>query len=164
MIYDNFFIDKITNSIENALTGQVLKTDVLPFTSDNLKEVLKKYGWRFSWRKEFKSNDRHLYKLVIRGDTTIQGLISLQRLENYIEMYLIETAPDNYGRSKRYLGVAGNLVAFACKESFDAGFEGFVAFRAKTKLIQHYRDTLGAELLFGDRMNISGNSSKKLVN
>lgn len=45
MIYDNFFIDKITNSIENALTGQVLKTDVLPFTSDNLKEVLKKYGW-----------------------------------------------------------------------------------------------------------------------
>lgn len=164
MTYHNFFIDKITNSIEDALTGQIFDTDVIPFTSNDLKEVLKKHGWRFSWKSEFNCADRQLFKLVVRGDSAIQGLISLQSVENYIEMHLIETAPHNYGNSKRYLGVAGNLVAFACKESFEAGFEGFVGFRAKTKLIQHYIDTLGAELLFRDRMSISGKSARNLVN
>jgi len=107
---------------------------------------------------------RQVYKLLILGDATIQGLISLQVIENYIELHLIETAPHNYGKSKLYAGVPGNLVAFACKLSFDYGFEGFVAFRAKTQLIDHYRETLGAELLFKDRMCISGLSAKKLVN
>ena len=105
-----------------------------------------------------------MYKILVKSDTTIQGLISLQCIENYIELHLIETAPHNFGESKRYIGVPGNLVAFACKMSFDNGFEGFVAFRAKTQLIQHYIDTLGAELIFKDRMCISGNSAKKLVN
>ena len=50
------------------------------------------------------------------------------------------------------------------KQGYDAGFEGFVGFRAKTRLIQHYIDTLGAELIFKDRMSISGESAKNLVN
>lgn len=76
-----------------------------------------------------------MYKLVVKGDGSIQGLISLQPVENYIDMHLIEKAPNNYGRSKKFLGVAGNLVAFACKMSFELGFEGFVGFTAKTQLI-----------------------------
>ncbi len=79
-------------------------------------------------------------------------------------MHLIETAPHNYGKTKHYLGVAGNLVAFACKMSYDFGFDGFVAFTAKTQLIDHYIETLGAELLFRNRMSISGYAAKKLVN
>ncbi|HMF73753.1 MAG TPA: hypothetical protein VK616_19865 [Flavitalea sp.] len=159
-----FYIDKITNSIEDAATGKNLDTDVIPVIITDLKMVLKKHGWRFNWRSEFKYKDRQLYKLVVRGETMIQGLISLQPVENYIEMHLIETAPHNYGSSKKYVGVPGNLVAFACKMSFDFGFEGFVGFRAKTQLIKHYIDTLGAELIFRDRMSISENSAKKLVN
>jgi len=159
-----FYIDKITNSIENAATGKSLDTDVIQVMATDLKMVLKSKGWRFNWKNEFKYNDRRLYKLVINTGTTIQGLISLQPVENYIEMHLIETAPHNYGSSKQYVGVPGNLVAFACKMSFDAGFDGFVGFKAKTRLIQHYIDTLGAELLFRDRMSISGSSAKKLVN
>ncbi|HWK04175.1 MAG TPA: hypothetical protein VNS58_11120 [Puia sp.] len=159
-----FHIDKITNSIEDAITGKNYDTDVQPVMSSDLKTVIKKNGWRFNWKTELKYSDRRLYKLLIRGDSVIQGLISLQPVENYIELHLIETAPHNYGGSKKYVGVPGNLVAFACKTSFDSGFEGFVAFRAKTKLIQHYIDTLGAELIFRDRMSISGNSAKKLVN
>ena len=60
--------------------------------------------------------------------------------------------------------MAGNLVAFTCKLSFDLGFNGFVAFTAKTQLIEHYRNTLGAELIFKNRMSISGGAAKKLVN
>ena len=40
-------------------------------------------------------------------------------------MDLIESAPFNLGRNKIYEGVAGNLVAFACKVSFQRGFAGF---------------------------------------
>lgn len=160
----SFFIDKITNSIESASTGENFDTDVIQVTSSDLKTILKKNGWRFNWKNELKLADRQLFKLVIQNDTIIQGLISLQPADNYIEMHLIETAPHNYGKSKLYFGVPGNLVAFACKTSFELGFDGFVGFVAKTELIQHYIDTLGAELIFKNRMRISTESAKKLVN
>lgn len=60
-------------------------------------------------------------------------------------------------------GVAGNLVAYARKLSFHHGFDGFIAFTAKTKLIEHYEKTLGAYRFAGQRMIISTNSSKVLV-
>lgn len=157
-------IDKLTKSIEDAISGNSFETNVIAVSAKDLKRVLKKYGWRFNWKMESKYLDRMLYKLVIKDDEIIQGLLSLQIIENYIEMHLIEAAPHNYGRTKKYLGVAGNLVAFACKISFDLGFDGFVAFTAKTQLIQHYMDSLGATLIFRNRMSISGDAAKKLVN
>jgi hypothetical protein len=159
-----FHIDKITNSIEDAITGKSYETDIIRITTEDLKLIRKKNGWRFNWNIELNNSERQVYKLLINNDPMIQGLLSLQPVENYVEMHLIETAPHNYGKLKKYIGVAGNLVAFACKMSFDLGFEGFVAFRAKTQLIQHYIDTLGAELIYRDRMRISGESAKKLVN
>jgi hypothetical protein len=85
--------------------------------------------------------------------------------QKYIEMHLIETAPHNYGKNKKYLGVAGNLVAFACKTSFEMGFDGFVAFTAKTDLIEHYKNSLGAESIYTpERMAIFTNSARNLVN
>jgi hypothetical protein len=48
--------------------------------------------------------------------------------------------------------------------SFELGFEGYVGFVAKTRLIRHYQESLGAELVFGNRMRIGGESAKKLVN
>ncbi|MBS1664442.1 MAG: hypothetical protein JST68_25580 [Bacteroidetes bacterium] len=161
---NSFYVDKITRSIEEAITKKNIETEVLSLEAGDLKGVTKRNGWRFNWRIERAFKERELYKLVIKGDKTVQGLLSLQRAENYIEMHLIEAAPHNFGSNKKYLGVAGNLVAFACKISFGAGFDGVVAFRAKTRLIQHYKDSLGAELLFRDRMCVRGDSAKKLVN
>lgn len=160
----SFYIDKITNSIEHATTGKKFDTQVLLLKSLDLKAIIKKDGWHFDWKAESKNKGRQLFKLVIRGNDCIQGLLSFQPMENYIEMHLIEAAPHNYGSSKKYIGVPGNLVAFACKRSFELGFDGFVVFTAKTRLIQHYIDTLGAELIFKHRMRISGNASKNLVN
>lgn len=160
----SFVIDKITNSIEDVITGKSIVTDVLPLEPGDFKQVLKKNGWNFIWKSELKCEDRHVYKLVILKESVIQGLISLQRMPNFMEMHLIEAAPHNYGYKKKYKGVAGNLVAFACKTSFDLGFEGFVSFKAKTDLIQHYIDTLGAQLLYKDRMTIDTINAKNLVN
>lgn len=78
-------------------------------------------------------------------------------------MNLLESAPFNIGKRKLYEGVAGNLVAYACKLSFQKGYEGFVAFTAKTRLIKHYEKTLGAYHFMNQRMIIETYSSRKLV-
>lgn len=62
------------------------------------------------------------------------------------------------------LGVPGNLVAFACRLSFDKGYAGYVAFESKTKLIAHYQKSLGAHILFGNVMAIDTKAAVKLIN
>ncbi len=78
-------------------------------------------------------------------------------------MDLLESAPFNIGENKLYEGVAGNLVAYACKASFQKGFDGFVAFTAKTRLIKHYEKTLGAFHFKNQRMIIDSRAARKLV-
>jgi len=56
---------------------------------------------------------------------------------------LLESNPRNVGHDKEYVGVPGNLFAFAAKRSFESGDEGFVVFVAKTALIRDYEQTLG---------------------
>ena len=60
-------------------------------------------------------------------------------------MHLVESAGFNKGKDKIYAGVPGNLVAFACRLSFQRGFEGNISFISKTRLIDHYIKTLGGE-------------------
>jgi hypothetical protein len=78
-------------------------------------------------------------------------------------MDLIENAKFNKGKSKLYKGVAGNLVAFACKTSFEKGYDGVVSFVAKTQLIHHYKQTLGAKLFSGNRMFIDTKEAQILT-
>ena len=78
-------------------------------------------------------------------------------------MDLIESAPFNLERNKIYEAVAGNLVAFACKVSFQRGFDGFLSFTAKTKLIEHYDKTLGAYHLGNHLMILETKASSILV-
>lgn len=49
------------------------------------------------------------------------------------------------------LALPANLVAYACKVSFDKGYEGFLSFDAKTTLIKHYGQSLGATHFSGTR-------------
>ncbi len=156
-------IDAITNSILEVKTNKSLDTDVLPLDSREAMKIHKKDGWNFNWKSETKEPGRQLYKLVVTGNSKIQGLLSLEVMDSYVEMHLIENAPHNYGKDKKYSGGAGNLVAFTCKLSFELGFEGFVSFRAKTQLIKHYRETLGAEVIFKERMQIATKAAEKLV-
>ena len=79
-------------------------------------------------------------------------------------MHLIESAPFNFGKPKLYEGVPGNLVAFACKESDEKGYEGFVLFFSKTRLIAHYEKTLQAVHVGGHRMVIYADAAAKLIN
>lgn len=51
----------------------------------------------------------------------------------------------------------------ACKVSFQKGFKGFVAFDAKTKLIQHYEKILGAYRFGGQRIIIPTQPAQILI-
>ena len=80
-------------------------------------------------------------------------------------MHHVENAPHNIGGKKQYAGVCANMVAFACKVSFDLKFEGFVGFLAKTALIDQYKNTLGASQVFNTaRMIIYPEAARILVN
>lgn len=160
----DFHVDKLTNSIENVITKDSFKTDILPLSPKDLKNITKKKCWRFNWTAEFKASDRTAYKLVIVNNVdVIQGLISLTPQHDNVFMHLIETAPFNFGKNKMYEGVPGNLVAFACKQSFLRGTEGYVSFRSKTNLISHYTETLGAIHYGGHLMIINTDAALKLI-
>ena len=164
MAYIDIDIDKLTNSIENVVTGDSFPTEILPLSKPDLIHLTKKNGWKFDWEKEYQKSDRDVFKLTILWNPTIiQGLISIAQVQGYLEMHLIESAPFNCGKNKIHNGVAGNLVAFACKRSFELGFDGFVAFTAKTVLIDHYIKTLGAVQIGHQRMAIAEKQALELI-
>ncbi len=157
-------IDKLTNSIENAFSGDSFETELLPIAKDDLKKIKKVNGWQFEWKYEFEQANRQVYKLTITGNPNIiQGLISFSDEKDHLFLHLIESAPFNKGRNKIYVGVAGNLVAFLCKESWDRQYEGFVSFISKTRLIEHYEKTLGAVHVGNHQMVIFPKEAIQLI-
>jgi hypothetical protein len=160
----DFEVDKLTNSIENVITGDSFSTDIVLVKAGDLKSVTKKEKWQFDWKFEFKQPERDVYKLtIVNNQTVVQGLISLEVQSDHVYMHLVENAPFNRGKTKVYAGVAGNLVAFACKLSFQRGHEGNVSFLSKTHLIQHYTDSLGAIHVGGRIMIIDTIAALKLI-
>ena len=157
-------IDGLTNSIENAISGDSFSTEIFELTKADLKNVTKKNGWLFGWSSEYKLADRKVYKLTIKDNPDIiQGLISISDYQDHFYVHLIESAPFNKGKRKLYKGVPGNLFAFACKMSWDKGYQGFVSFTSKTKLIQHYESTIGAVWVGKQKMIIFPDGALKLI-
>jgi len=158
-------IDRLTNSIENTVSGDSFPTEIMEIGKADLLLITKAKKWQFDWRQEFKEADRKVYKLTIIGNPDIiQGLASISDNQDHLYLHLIENAPFNKGKFKLYQGVPGNLFAFACKLSRDRGYEGIVAFQSKTKLIEHYEKTLGATHIGGHKMIIFPKAALKLMN
>jgi len=63
-----------------------------------------------------------------------------------------------------YSGVPANLVAFACKLSFQRGHDGNVAFQSKSQLIDHYEKSLGAIHIGNRIMIINTKAAIQLIN
>ena len=161
----DFIIDKLTNSIENVITGDSFATEISLLTNADLKSISKTKKWLFNWKDEFKEPARDVYKLTITNNISIiQGLISLEVKSDHVYMHLVESAPFNKGKEKVYSGVPGNLVAFACKLSFQRGHEGNVSFLSKTQLVEHYIKSLGAIHFGGRVMIIETPAALRLIN
>jgi len=157
-------IDGLTNSILNCISGDSFPTDVHILNKADLKHITKNNSWLFNWTSEYKLSDRQIYKLTIRNNPDIiQGLASISDFKDHYYLHLVESAPFNLGKNKLYEGVPGNLFAFACKISWDKGYQGFISFKSKTKLIQHYEKTLGATHVGEHNMVIFPHEALKLI-
>lgn len=163
----NIEIDTLTPCLLNTKTGKVVQTTVEqihPKKSD-FKE------WEFDWSKPEKEG-YSVYALKADGDARIQGMVAL--MDNPKNMAfaidIVEAAPHNsphnknFSGNKEYEGVGGHLFAEACRQSNEKGYDGFVTFVAKTKLIDHYKQTLGA-IQIGNTQNmyINETEAKKLI-
>lgn len=163
-IEQGFIIDRLTNSILNTVSGDSFQTEVIRLGKPDLKHIAKNKGWNFNWKTEFDEIKKEVYKLtIVNNPTIIQGLLSVTMEQDHVFMNLLESAPFNIGKHKIYEGVAGNLVAYACKISFQKGYDGYVAFTAKSKLIEHYEKTLGAYHFKNQRMIIETPAARILV-
>ena len=163
-IAQDFFVDSLTNSILNTISGDSFQSEVIRLNKQALNLITKKRGWNFNWKAEYDNIQKEVYKLCIINNTNIvQGLLSVSVEKDHVFMNLLESAPFNIGKTKIYEGVAGNLVAYACKISFQRGFDGYIAFTAKSKLIEHYEKALGAFHFKNQRMIIETNAARVLV-
>lgn len=132
-------IDALTISVVEVSTGKIYKTHVSKASLEFLNTIHKKNGWKFNWKIEARLNNRNIFKLTLHSKISVLlGLICIETKEDHVHIHLVENSPENVGRAKVYQGIGGNLFAFACKESYEKGFDGVVSFYAKTQLIVHY--------------------------
>ena len=48
----DFEIDRLTNSIQNTVSGDSFPIEVSRLTKTDLKQVTKKNGWAFNWKTD----------------------------------------------------------------------------------------------------------------
>lgn len=153
-------------ALKEVETGKLFEALVLP--AEKTEMPLKKDGWRFTWRELVKTEGAFFYKVVLEGaPTQVEGMLMLTLInEEMLFMNNIEVAPHNYGSKGRFDNIAGSLIAFGCKKSFELGkghYLGFLAFESKTELIPLYEEKYGATWAMGQKMFIDPEAGKKLM-
>ncbi len=157
-------IEIVGRSVVHQPTGQVFATAIVPFGDLDSRQRAELSRWRFDWVAEVDRHRRDVTALLVEGSRTVQGLMSLQPAQGFVLVHLLESAPHNVGQNKLFRGVAGNLFAFACARSFALKQDGYVAFEAKTELIEHYKVSLGAvQVGSSSRMIVATESAARLV-
>jgi len=140
-------------------TDEEAKANISQFEVSEAKNL---ENFEFDWSKEAAYET---YKLSLTSDGQILGLLSFSRVieELRIEIRLLEISSKNRGEGKKYDRIAGILIAYACKESFQNGFYGFVSLVPKTRLIKHYEEKYGFQQ-FGKHLAVELETSEFLMN
>lgn len=159
-------IDKLTPCLIEVSTGAIKQTTFsLATAKDTL--ALQSRGWHFNWaaRDLMRSN---IYKLQLKGDSVIQGLVATEFFRGAVCVNLAESAPHNRPSNKLYEGVGGHLFAIAIKLSMAVDCGGYIFFDAKNiELARHYEETFGANLVGSKinkyRMEIDVDAAQELI-
>lgn len=125
---------------------------------------VKRANFDFNWGLE-KGN--HVFKLRIENEEEILGLMSLIHFdqEQRIEIHLLAVSKVNVGQNKVYERIAGNLIAYACRECVKLHPEyACVSLIPKTDLKQHYVNHYGMIDDGGDHVYLEGMSLYQLIN
>jgi hypothetical protein len=124
--------------IAEVETGKRISIVISKAENEDFKLLTKK-RFSFSW-KAFR-NLATVYKLQIKSEEDILGVIGLidWPAEKRMEIKLLASSMENIGKGKRYDGIAGCLIAFACRQAVTMyGAEACVSLVPKTELIGHY--------------------------
>ncbi len=150
-----------SNSIQQRESGRWVDTLVTNAVFSEIQNLPS--TWLFDWKTAYAKYP--VYKLTtVANPETIQGLMCVEENKGFLFVPLIENAPHNRSKDKEFRAVPGNLFAFACKLSDEKDFGGFVAFDAKTTLMEHYRNTLGAQSIgHSSRMFIDEKQAQTLI-
>ena len=125
----------ISNEKRNVVVSEVKDKEFV---------LLTKKRYSFIW-KQLKGKAK-TYKLQIDGEDDILGVMALDDFpdESRIEIKLLATSKENIGRNKKYEGIIGCLLAFACSESLIKYNElACVSLIPKTELKNHYINKYG---------------------
>ena len=158
-------IDELTPCLRRLNDNTFVETKFIVGTPS--KKVLK--DWEFDWSIE-EDKGFKVSQLYVKGDKRIQGLVATKVRKDLlaIEVDIVESAPFNNPHhknfvKKEYLGVGGHLFAEAIRQSYEAGYDGYVTFTAKTNLVEYYKNELGATQIGNtQKMYIDERSAKKL--
>lgn len=161
----DMLIDDFTPCLVEIATGEIHPTEFAPATRDDIDNL---EGWLFNWGYENFNKRTNIYKITIKGDNVIQGLVATEIMRGTVYVSLAESAPHNQVPNKKYEGVGGHLFAIAIKLSQHNGFGGHIHMDAKSMdLVKHYIDMLGAVFAptnFHDyRMEVSEENAQKIV-
>lgn len=142
-------IDELTPCLRRMSDKKIINTSVVDVSPT--KEEFK--DWEFDWTIPQK-NGYTVRAIKADGDDRIQGMIAMKAdPKNYaINVDIVEAAPFNNPHNKAYVekeysGIGGHLFAEAVKESVVQGYDGYVYFKAKSDLVEHYQKELGAVLI-----------------
>ncbi|UPT69587.1 MAG: N-acetyltransferase [Flavobacterium sp. JAD_PAG50586_2] len=125
---------------------------------------IKRVNFNFNWGSEKKNQ---VFKLSIEGEEEILGLMSLIHFEQEqrIEINLLAASKTNIGQNKIYDRIAGNLIAYACRECVKLHPEyACVSLIPKTDLRQHYVDQYGMIDDGGYHLYLEGISLYQIIN
>lgn len=110
----NVWIDEFAPYLKDSLTGDIVETEVVQITR---KSYLSKYNRRTKWYVNWAEllDEHEVFALVIRGTTDVQGLVALQKNDDYQAVYIawMCAAPQNnkeFVDQPKYLGVGGVFV------------------------------------------------------
>ena len=127
--------------LEDTSSGEKFEAVIEPMTVNDFKAV-KKDKIRFDSFNWSKYKNQEVYKLRLVTDEPILGIMCLVDHPgegiNAIEIELLEIAADSRRGKKKFAHIAGCLIAFACREAFKRGYEGWVFLIPKTYLLRHY--------------------------
>ncbi len=127
-----------------------------------LKEI-KQHKEFFTFNFELNFKNGIVYKIIKEGDEDmIQGLVSLKPDIGILDCGNMEKNKINKSPLLIHSGLGKCMIALCCKISIDMGFDGYITFESKNRLMPYY-SRYGAKRTSGLRMFIDNVGAKKLV-
>ena len=104
-----------------------------------------------------------VYKICKQGDEDIiQGQVAVKPSRGILDCANMETNKINKAPLSLHNGVGKAIIALCCSISFDLGFDGYITFEAKNRLMPYY-ERYGAKHIAGLRMGIETFAARKLI-